>query len=719
MIFLNPAVLFGLLAASIPVLIHLLNLRKLKRVEFSTLAFLKELQKNKIRKIRLKQWLLLALRMLIILFLVTAFARPTLIGVAIGGTASAAKTTAIFILDNTPSMSVVDAKGSYFNQAKAVIKQLLGQLQEGDDAALVLVADHSGGQVKSTTNLADFQKQIDAAKISDASGYLNDAIVKAAKVLEQSQNFNKEIYVLSDFQQGRLAAPGSTSDLSQVLNDKVRLYSFNFSGKQVFNLGIDKLKLNTQIFEKNKPVNFAATVTNYSSQAVNNLVVSLFVNGERSAQQSISLNPGESKIADLDAAVKTSGFVNAFAEIEDDEILQDNKRYANFFIPKEIPVVIFSDEPSDAQFVNLALTAVNLNGGQSGNENQTSGTLKITEKNLNQLPALNLSQFDVIVIIGTGSAGDLSGLGRLKTFVDNGGGILLMPGSNSTLQGYQKITGSLSIPSPAAASGKINSAGNGVRFDKIDFNNPVFQDIFSNTKKKNIESPDVYFHFKTSPEGKGESVISLADGSSFLTEYKIGKGKIFCFNTAPVLSWSNFPLKGIFAPLMNKSVFYLASKNEVESETLAGSPVIINLRNTASPQIKIVRPDKSEDFINLQDEPSSNYYEYKKTDFAGNYLVYSGSKIIDEFSVNLNPQESVVKYLSTGDFEKYLKEINFKGKYINVEKNEDPAKVVTQSRFGSELWRFFLLIAIILALVEMAVAKNAKKELVQVSTANA
>ena len=50
MIFLNPAILFGLLAASIPVILHFLNLRKIKKVEFSTLIFLKELQKTKIKK---------------------------------------------------------------------------------------------------------------------------------------------------------------------------------------------------------------------------------------------------------------------------------------------------------------------------------------------------------------------------------------------------------------------------------------------------------------------------------------------------------------------------------------------------------------------------------------------------------------------------------------------------------------------------------------------
>ena len=140
MTFLNPAILFGLLAASIPIIIHLLNLRKLKKIDFSTLQFLKELQKNKIRKIKIKQWLLLALRVLIILCIVTAFARPTLVGVSVGGTTSAAKTTAIFILDDTFSMSVIDQEGSYFNQAKESIKDILDQFEEGDEFGLVLIS---------------------------------------------------------------------------------------------------------------------------------------------------------------------------------------------------------------------------------------------------------------------------------------------------------------------------------------------------------------------------------------------------------------------------------------------------------------------------------------------------------------------------------------------------------------------------------------------------
>ncbi len=697
MIFLNPAVLFGLLAASIPVLIHLLNLKKLKRIEFSTLAFLKELQKNKIRKIKLKQWLLLALRVLIILFLVTAFARPTLKGVAIGGTTSAAKTTAVFILDNTPSMSVVDSKGSYLNQAKSVVKEILTQLQVGDDAALILVGSKNSS-VKTTSNLIYFQKQIDAVKISDESGMLNNAIVEAAKILSTSNNFNKEIYLLTDFQQGRLADQNAYSDLGHILNNKVRIYSFNFSGKKVLNAGIDDIKLNTQIFEKDKPLDFNVTVTNYSDQTMNNLVVSLFIEGDRSAQQSVTLNAGESKVLTLQAPVKQTGYIDGYAEIEDDDILQDNRRYINFYIPKEIPVLILSNAPEDSRFVDLALAAAGK--GQ---------TLQVNEKNIAQLNMMNLSGYDVVVLVGPEN---ISNFDRLNSYLNTGGSLFIMPGSNTTLQNMQAITKAFGIPSPTAAVGKAGTISNPFTFDKEDFNHPIFKDIFSSKDKKSIESPQIYYHFKISTEGKGENIISLIDGSSFLSEYKINKGKIFLLNTAPVLSWSNFPLKNLFAPLIDKSILYLSSNDNSDEHVLAGNQVEINLQNNSSPQVKIQEPGNNEDYIDLSKETNKNFITFSKTNSAGNYKVYGGTNLIDEFSVNVDPAESIVKYYSGSEFEDYLKKINFKGRYFNINKNEDPAKIIMQARFGSELWKYFLLVALILALIEMTVARNAKKEMI-------
>ena len=694
MTFLNPAVLFGLLAASIPIIIHLLNLRKLKKIEFSTLQFLKELQKNKIRKIKIKQWLLLALRVLIILAIVTAFARPTLVGVSIGGTTSAAKTTAVFILDDTFSMSVVDQDGSYFNQAKETLKDLLKQFEEGDEFALVL-ASHQPDEIEMTSNRSKFEQTVDAVTISHSSGKLNNAIIKAAQLIGDAKNFNKEIYLFTDFQKGRLALDNEITDLKEQLGEQVRLYSFNYSGKEVFNFGIDDLKINTQIFEKDKPVKYEATVKNYSERVKDNLVVSLFIDGERLAQQSINLNPGESKTANLEASAKSFGYSEALVEIEEDDILQDNDRYSSFFIPEKIPVLILADDLNDTKLIEAALKSVS-----------ESGYFDITIKKAEQISGLQINNFQVMILLSS----DLGNAQvKLNQFLSSGKGIIVFPSSEMNT-GFNNSLNSIGISS---SGGLIKTEkGQAIRFSETDFNHPLFENIFMDEKKKQIESPEIYSYYKINPGAKGKSIIKLEDESSFLSEYTVSEGKILLFSASPVFSWSDFPIKGIFAPLITKSVMYLSAYNKSEANYFAGETINVNVSERILPQIKVVRPDKSEDFINIDENQKTDFISHSSTSLAGTYKFYSGEKLVASANVNPDPAESVTEYLSESEFDDYLEKINFNGRHIRIDKNENPAQMILQARFGSELWRYFVLIAILLALVEMTIARNAKKELV-------
>lgn len=697
MTFLNPAVLIGLIATAIPVLLHLLNLRKLKRIEFSTLTFLKELQKNKIRKIKLKQWLLLALRFLIILLVVSSFARPTLQGVSIGGTTSSAKTTAVFILDNTFSMSVIGEKGSNFNRARQVIKTLLNELQEGDEVVLIPVAG-APEDIKPTTNLSEFRKKLDATDISFVSGTLNSALIKAGTLLSESHNFNKEVYLLTDFQKSNLYEPGQPlSNLSELYNDKVKLYTFNFSGRDVYNLGINNLEANNQIFEKGKTISFTAPVTNYSNRSAVNSVASLFINGERSAQQSVTLEPGETRNVMFETILKSAGYTDITAELEDDDIMQDNRRYLNLMIPEKISAVMFTDADADSRFASLALSA--------GSEN---GSIEVTKRNFNQISSVNLNSYDVVIVIGSESDTHLE---RLSEYLQNGGSVFVMPGSGSNLVNFRNLLSRLKLPEPASMAGALNSPLNATVFDRVDYEHPIFSDLLAKSAKKQVESPDIYYYFRMGTQGVGKNIISLPDNSAFLSEYTVGKGRALLLNVAPVLSWSNFPLKGLFAPLMNKAVFYLASKDNHINSFIAGETVNIDVRNNTLPQLRISRPDKNDEIINL-DDLKQNYITYRNTSIAGNYRVYSGNKIVDYFSVNTNPAESGPKSLTTGEFDDYLKKVGFKGKEFRLDVNENYTRRIQQARFGSELWRYFLFGALLLALAEMMISRSAKKDMV-------
>lgn len=694
MTFLNPAVLIGLLAAAIPVIIHLLNLRKLKKIEFSTLAFLKELQKNKIRKIKIKQWLLLVIRVLIVLFIVLAFARPALRGLSIAGTTSAAKTTAVLIIDDTFSMSVLSQNGSYFNQAKDFARKIIEQLKEGDEAAIIYLS----GENQQTDITNDFNSLINSLnqkEISHAKPDLNKVITIAAQLVNKSNNFNREIYLFTDFQKNIFPSAETKSDLSELLNENVKLYSFSLSDKKVFNIGIDDLTINNQIFEKDKPITFSVILSNYSDQNVQNGVLSLFINNKRAAQKSFDVDAGKSVMIDVDALSDVAGFIDIAAEIETDDIENDNKRFSSLFIPDKISTLIISDENPSSFFLKLALQTI------------SNDKIKYEEKNSNQLSGLQLNNYDVVFLCTDNLSQNAD---KLKQFLKDGGSLVIIPSVNTDLGKLNDILQKLNLPTISGFAGKLNDKSLSVQFDKIEFNHPVFLNLFRKDDKKNIESPSINYFLKYSTQGKGSNIITLTEGSSFLSEFRLGSGKLFFFNTAFDPGWSNFQVKTIFAPLIVKTVFYLSQKEKLNNSLIAGEPITIDLNRIKSAQIKILRPDSTADFLNL--EPAGQkYIEYKNTNLTGIYKIFSGNELIDIVAVNHDKSESNPVYADKTDFEKYLQQINFKGNLIHIDKNKNPMEAINQARFGSELWRFFLLLAILLAVTEMTIARNAKKDL--------
>ena len=264
-------VLFGLLASSIPVIIHFLNLRKVRKIEFSTLAFLKELQKSKIKKIKFNQWLLLLLRVLIIIFLVSSFARPTLESVTITGAGSVVKTTAVFILDDSYSMSVIDETGSHFNKAKNIFFDLFNDFREGDEVFLIRTSDPQNYTKITNNNFAN--NKIRNSSISYVSKLLGESIQIASSIIKNSQNFNKEIYLFSDLQASTSLSNGNDKMNNTLFDDVTKLYLFSFETKSIKNLAISDLKLENQILELNKEIKLSAALSNNSSTDISDVLL--------------------------------------------------------------------------------------------------------------------------------------------------------------------------------------------------------------------------------------------------------------------------------------------------------------------------------------------------------------------------------------------------------------------------------------------------------------
>lgn len=698
MTFLNPLILFGLLSAAVPLIIHLLNLKKLKKIQFSSLAFLKEIQQTKIRRLKLKQLLLLIIRTLIVIFLVLAFARPTIKSISLPGS-SAAKTTSVFILDNSFSMTKLSENGTILNEAKKTIKSIIQNAEEGDNFAIIPAVENNSDKISLLKSKEHALRKLNETEFSSVTGNYFKSISQAIKILQESQDFNKEIFLFTDFQKNNFKLTGNNPALPEHTGSEL-LYTINLASKAKNNAAVTQLISETAIFEKGKPLKFKTTIKNEGDNPQRNLVVSLFANGNRTSQKSIDLNPGEEKSVFLEAVSNKAGFINISAGVEDDELPQDNFRYLSVYIPEKIKTALICENEEDTKFLIPVL----------------SNEIVKNTIDLEIFTGGGISSFNYDVIILCGSVNANAAI-SVKNYINNGGRMILMPSVISTPEKYAAFLNSLDINASVKAIGSFNYEENYSEFDEIDYSHPVFADIFDSGTNK-IGSPEFYYYFDIKFKGNARSIISLLQKVPFLSEIKKGNAEVLVINSAPSLSWNNLPLKSVFAPLITRSVFYLSSGSTASSENTAGNPVPIDISRMKSTVLKVKIPGGGSEIVNTDSVYGRKYVSFSQTSVPGFYEVYDKDKLVYTFTVNPDSSESGSAFLTESGFESFCRKINFNGKVRNIRNKDNPAAEINETRFGTELWKLLIIIVMLLAAAEMFIAKSMKKDLNEIEIRN-
>ena len=700
MTFLNPAVLIGLAAGAIPILIHLFNLRKLKQIEFSSLQFLKELQKNKIRKVKLKQWLLLLLRTLIVLFIVGAFSRPALRGVAIQGTTSAAKTTSVFIIDDSFSMSALDASGTLFNQSKHKVNECLSILKEGDDAAVIFVSDINKSKIKLTQDINSLYAQIKDANPSAVHSELNEAILKSSELLSESKNFNKELFIFSDFQRSGISLDSVKADYGKLLDKRTQVFLFPFQKNSVFNIGIDSMRINSAILEKGKPLSVSVFVKNYSGSGLNNSVVSIFQNNTRTSQKGITLSAGESKEYILESVLNENGRVEIKGSIEGDDIDADNSSYLCLNIPENISIGIFSRVSSDSRYAELALASLD-----------SSSFIRVTKKDISAFNYDAIDKYSTVFLFGMSPEIDMN---KLNSFAESGKGVFIVPSSNQTLEEVNAFAMKFGMKT---AERLFDGSKNGESISvsaKADYDHPLFQEIFQKGKSSAIQLPVINKSFLFKSDYRFRPVISASDNSMLMLEMSKGRGKFIVSSFAFVPSWTDFPFKAIFLPFIFRSALYLSSLNYSSVSYYAGEEIRIPIPDAMGSNLKIVKPNKEEESFAAGEIKAKRNIE---TNQKGVYKFFIDGREYSQIALNHNPAESQCEFMSAEEFTDNLRKNKFEGNIKSFDKNVSAVEAIKQARFGTELWKMMLIIALFLAIIEMWVSKASRREVAELKAA--
>ncbi len=694
--FLNTAVLLGLAAVALPFLIHLLNRQKAKRVVFSSLAFLRKLQHKKMRRMKLRQWLLLFLRALILALLVLAFARPSLKTNSFLLKGTHVRTSAAIVLDNSMSMGAETEKGQLYAQAKKIALQVVQNLQNGDAIFILLTTKNQ--PIEMTRNLYSVekaQKLLEEEPLSYLVGQTDATLRKAVKLLERSPNPNRELYIISDFQ--RTNFPKKLAPI--VTSPTIRSYVFFLQTATQPNIGLAKVTLLDQILEPGRPVKIRASARNYGKDAVQEILIQTYLNGKRVAQNSLSLAGRAAGSALFLLTPEKGKFQTGYVTLEDDPLLQDNRAYFSFFVPTETRILLVGN-PDERRFVRLALQP---------------GKAAVRQFRVKEIPRLNpghlsLEKIDVLILVDLPDF-KAGATDEIRQFLRNGGRLLLIPGEVASPRSYNEdFLAPLKLPIFKGTVGQPGQTQSYQTWGSLNYKHPIFQGMFKE-KHPAVESPHFFFSLKTAFSKKADEIIQYRDGSPFLLDIPVGKGRVFLFTSGVSPEWSDWAVKPIFAPLLYRAVSFLASTGNLQQKPLlVGEPLAFPVSGPQE-RLTVLKPSGQEVDVKPVVRGSEQVVEFKETGEPGIYVLYRGHEKEHVWAVNIHPEESNLEQLSVSEVKKLL------GKNVReLHPGQNFSRVIRESRFGRELTSYFLYAAFLLLLLEMILARTGKSEEIEEGT---
>ncbi len=710
MTFLNPAILWALAAVSIPIIIHIFNLKKTKKIEFSTLMFLKEIQQSKYKKIKLKQLLILLCRIAFVILLVLMFARPFSKGF-LGTSGEKARSSVLIILDDSFSMQSRETSGNSFENAKAKISETLNILDPNDEVFFTTVSQinrlDKNILYKNVNSLRD---TLIALKTSDVSKSMNEVLFFAKEILKSASHSYKEVYIFTDGQK-------SFIENANVINDglkpdeQTKLNLVLIGSRTPNNLSVDTINTVTKIFEKNKPVKIKASLNNHNNfNVLNKSVVINFGNYKDEKAIDIPAN----SVVDVEFIISpgVTGYAGGFIdllqnEISDDEISSDNKQFFSFFIPQTIKLLLVSNSPNDLQYINLALSSSEeLMKDSLGNKTKY---FEIKQVSSNEILSENLNSFNSVVIANKPQFTQQESQ-KLKEHIENGGGVIVYPGSLSSADSYNNMLRELDIPLINGSFGNDNSA---FKFDKIDFEHPIFEGIFkqgSNQKNVSVESPSIKSGLNLSTGQNAISLITLNNEKNFVVEYSKGKGKLIMFAVSPDIANSDYPTKNLFSPITVRSILYLANINNIKP-AVTGKDYFIDLKtlNSTADTISISQSTDNKHTSKVYAPGTDILLNLKNnTAYTSNYIISQGNNVLFQFPANFSKSESETTKLDNKALGAYLKE-SLRIEANIIKPQETISASILELRTGRDIWQYFLIAALLFIIIEYFLARSLVK----------
>lgn len=582
--FKHPEILYFLFLLVIPILVHLFQLRKFKTEYFTNVKFLKELAIQTRKSSKLKKYLLLATRLLLLAFLIFAFAQPFFKA----KDNKNATNELYLVLDNSFSMQAKGKKGELLKRA---VQDLLENTPENANFSLITCSDNYWN-----TDIKSIQKELQNLKYSASSFQLENLL---AKIKAHKSAFNKDIVVITD-------AVGLQSNQVKKTKDDENLYFIIPKAEKTDNIAIDSVFINQTL---DNFYEIGVKIDAYGDD-FKDIPIALYNNNKLIAKTLINF---ESKSKIVNFTIPKEDF-HGYVSVSDNGLEYDNKYFFSISKPEKSNVISIG-EPEKSTFLSKIYTTKEFN--------YSNASLQTLDYNLiEKQDAIVLNELkDIPQALQT----------TLKSFVQKGGNLILIPNSETSvasLNSFMANFGGIQFKSFGTTEKTIT---------KINFNHPIFTGVFEK-KVENFQYPNTKMSFEIS--NSAPQILGYNDQTAFLSGIQNGISSVYVF-AAPINKInSNFQNSPIIVP-----TFYNMAQNAQKTgvtalvidenqpfivETLLGKDEIVNVKNEIENFIPIQQILNNKVKLTFNDNPKE----------AGNFAIFSNQKPLENISFNYNRTES-------------------------------------------------------------------------------
>jgi hypothetical protein len=558
------------------------------------------------------------------------------------------------------------------------------------DLFQLLTSDFEGRHQRLVTR-DEFLTMLDEVKTSPAVHSFSEIVHRQYDLLKNETSARRSSYIISDFQKS------SYSNINILQDSSIKTFLVPIKSANSANLYIDSCWFDQPTQQSGKTSLLTARVWNKSENDLEKIPLKLLINNQQKSIASIDIKAGMSTNVELPFTVHQAGPQHGMLQVTDYPVTYDDKFYFSFDVLSSINVLAINGG-NENRFLNALF-------GQDS-------TVRLTNMNEKSIDYGRLLLFDLIILneipsVSTGLAEEI------KRYVSNGGTILVLPAANADLVSYNSFLSSIKAPTFQ----HIDTVA--TKVIRISEESYLFRDVFERQLGKhgiavNTELPKVskYYPIVLSSAMLTVPLMGMLNEREFLTLTNSGMGQVIQFTVPLNPSFSNFPLQALFVPVLYNIALISHPSHNLYNFIGDNKPILIG---TAFPvgdkiyKIKLLNADfEMIPQINTAGN-RVNVFVGNQIPMAGNFELVNDKNVITSLAFNYNRGESDLSCNSIGDLQSIIDKSHLTSFSI-LKTGQNPLnEVIARINSGTQLWKYFIWLALLMLLAEILLIRFFKK----------